>query len=186
MDGARDARDGPVRTIILVRHGAYDQVATDNDHASLTPLGIAQARLVANRLVTLAPAPTELIASTMTRALQTEAIIHEAMPAVAEQRSDLLRECMPPLPKGTRIALPPRSAALALRGPVGPGVRHLLPASSQGRNRHSCLSRQCDSISRDEGARREHAALAALFNWQYQHHPNPGTSGRFDAHIVSG
>jgi serine/threonine-protein phosphatase PGAM5 len=113
VSGVCYAQGSAVRTIFLVRHGAYDEAASDNDHAPLTPLGIAQARLVANRLVTLAPAPTELITSTMTRALQTEAIIHEAMPAVAEQRSDLLRECMPRLSKGAKIVVPSRSEALA-------------------------------------------------------------------------
>jgi serine/threonine-protein phosphatase PGAM5 len=107
------AQDSPERTIILVRHGAYNEAGSDNAHASLTPLGIAQARLVANRLLTLAPTPTVLVASTMTRALQTEKIIHEALPAVAEQRSELLRECMPPLPRNTKIALPSRSEGRA-------------------------------------------------------------------------
>jgi serine/threonine-protein phosphatase PGAM5 len=113
VGGPCHAQEAPVRTIILVRHAAYDEAAPDNDHASLTPLGIAQARLAANRLVTLAPPPMELIASTMTRALQTEAIIHERMLAVAEQRSDLLRECMPRLSKDAKMVAPSRSEALA-------------------------------------------------------------------------
>jgi hypothetical protein len=45
-----DAQPAPARTILLIRHGAYDDGAPDNAHVQLVPLGVAQARLVATRL----------------------------------------------------------------------------------------------------------------------------------------
>lgn len=48
----------------------------------------------------------------MTRALQTEAIIHDAMPTVPEYRTDLLRECEPPVAKDIKLpGLQPAAAA---------------------------------------------------------------------------
>jgi serine/threonine-protein phosphatase PGAM5 len=87
------------RTIYLVRHGAYDALdKTDSpDGAGLTPLGIAQARLIGARLRGLPSSITSVTTSTMTRARETASVIHESLPEVAVQDSSILRECTPPM-----------------------------------------------------------------------------------------
>jgi serine/threonine-protein phosphatase PGAM5 len=90
--------DNGSRTIYLIRHGQYDQ----NDERDpdigkgLVPLGIAQARLVADRLKNLHVNITSLISSTMTRAHQTAMIINEDFPELELQQSGLIRECTMP------------------------------------------------------------------------------------------
>ena len=70
------------RTIYLIRHGEYDQ--TDERDAftgrELTPLGIAQARLLASRLKSMSVEFSSLTSSTMTRAIQTALIINQKFP----------------------------------------------------------------------------------------------------------
>jgi serine/threonine-protein phosphatase PGAM5 len=87
------------RTIYLVRHGAYDSsAATESpDGPGLTPLGITQARLLGARLRGLPSSVTMLTASTMARARETAAVLHESLPSVPLQESNLLRECTPPM-----------------------------------------------------------------------------------------
>jgi serine/threonine-protein phosphatase PGAM5 len=87
-----------VRTIFLVRHGAYDASGKVDspDGPGLLPLGIAQARLVGARLRGLPGTITALTTSTMTRARDTAAVISESLPTIAVQETSLLRECTPP------------------------------------------------------------------------------------------
>ena len=99
----RAAPHKPTRTIYLIRHGDYDDSARDNAHAALTALGVAQVRLLAARLRFLPEAPAEIVVSTMTRAKQTAAEIHSALPAVPERQTDLLRECTPPVPPDVKL-----------------------------------------------------------------------------------
>jgi serine/threonine-protein phosphatase PGAM5 len=87
-----------VRTIYLIRHGQYDH---DDDRSSdigkaLVPLGIAQARLIANRLKSLPVKMTSLKSSTMTRARQTAMIINKDFPDLELEQTRLIRECTPP------------------------------------------------------------------------------------------
>jgi len=87
-----------VRTLYLIRHGQYDQ---DDDRdpdigKALVPLGIAQSKLVANRLKSLPVKMSLLISSTMTRARQTALIINQDFPELELQQSRLIRECTPP------------------------------------------------------------------------------------------
>ncbi len=87
-----------VRTIYLIRHGQYDH---DDDRSSdigkaLFPLGIAQSKLVANRLKSLPVKMSSLIISTMTRARQTAMIINRDFPELELQQTRLIRECTPP------------------------------------------------------------------------------------------
>jgi len=87
-----------VRTIYLIRHGQYDH---DDDRSSdigkaLVPLGIAQSKLVANRLKSLPVKMSSLISSTMTRARQTAMIIKQDFPELDLQQTRLIRECTPP------------------------------------------------------------------------------------------
>ena len=87
-----------VRTLYLIRHGQYDH---DDDRSSdigkaLVPLGIAQSKLVANRLKSLPVKMSSLISSTMTRARQTAMIINQDFPELELQQTRLIRECTPP------------------------------------------------------------------------------------------
>src|SRR4030065_432577 len=86
-----------IRTICLIRHGQYDQTDTSDAEVGkeLTPLGIAQARLLSARLKGMPFVFTSLISSTMTRARQTAIVINEDFPELELQRSILIRECTP-------------------------------------------------------------------------------------------
>jgi serine/threonine-protein phosphatase PGAM5 len=86
------------RTLYLIRHGQYDH---DDDRdpdigKALVPLGIAQSKLVANRLKSLPIKMSSLISSTMTRARQTAMIINQDFAELELQQSSLIRECTPP------------------------------------------------------------------------------------------
>ena len=85
------------RTIYLVRHGSYtsDPAAKPDVGPPLTPLGVAQARLVAARLKGM-PHFDSLTSSKMLRAMQTAAVVHESLPDVPTASSALLSECTPP------------------------------------------------------------------------------------------
>ena len=86
------------RTIYLIRHGDYapqDDSIPDSVNV-LTPLGIAQARLVSTRLKSMNIEFNSLISSTMTRAKQTSQVIHNDFPEILFEQSDLIRECTPP------------------------------------------------------------------------------------------
>ncbi|MEO8020088.1 MAG: histidine phosphatase family protein [Pseudomonadota bacterium] len=85
------------RTIYLVRHGAYDVDSTQrsSDGPGLVSLGIAQSRLIAARFRALPQAPKVIVASSMRRARETAAVIHETLPEAKLGLSDGLRECTP-------------------------------------------------------------------------------------------
>lgn len=87
-----------IRTVYLIRHGEYDQAdTTDSDVGKkLTPLGIAQARLVSTRLKGMSVEFTSLTSSTMTRARETAMVINEDFPQLKLQQSTFIRECTPP------------------------------------------------------------------------------------------
>ena len=86
------------RTIYLIRHGQYDHEDKRGSDIgkALIPLGIAQARLIANRLKSLPVTMNSLISSTMTRARQTAMIINKEFPDLELQQSRIIRECTPP------------------------------------------------------------------------------------------
>jgi serine/threonine-protein phosphatase PGAM5 len=87
-----------VRTVYLIRHGDYDHTDQRDPDVGrgLTPLGVAQAKLVAARLRGLPVEITSLSSSTMTRARQTALVIGEEFPDLELHTSALLRECTPP------------------------------------------------------------------------------------------
>jgi serine/threonine-protein phosphatase PGAM5 len=87
-----------IRTIYLIRHGEYNQADTSDSDVGkkLTPLGIAQARLVSTRLKGMPVEFTSLTSSTMTRARETAMVINEDFPQLKLQQSTLIRECTPP------------------------------------------------------------------------------------------
>jgi serine/threonine-protein phosphatase PGAM5 len=100
------------RTLYLVRHGAYNSDTTQRtpDGPGLVSLGIAQSRLTAARLSALPQPPKVIVASTMRRARETAAVIHETLPAAQLGLADSLRECTPPAAGNTRSST---EAALA-------------------------------------------------------------------------
>lgn len=99
LPNAPDEKTGTgVRMVYLVRHGQYDY---DDDRdpdvgKALVPLGIAQARLVAQRLGSLPVTMTSMYSSTMTRARQTALVIGQEFPHLELQQTRILRECTPP------------------------------------------------------------------------------------------
>lgn len=92
-----EAADLSAHTIYLVRHGAYDSdPKAGPDGPGISSLGIAQARLIAARLRGIPVRFDSMISSTMTRAIDTAAVIHETLPDVPWDQSPLIRECTPP------------------------------------------------------------------------------------------
>ena len=95
-----------IRTMYLIRHGDYapqDDNIPDSVNV-LTPLGIAQARLVSTRLKSMNVNFNSLISSTMTRARQTAEVISKDFPELIQEQSDLIRECTPPTWRGDVMA----------------------------------------------------------------------------------
>ena len=90
--------DKGTRTIYLIRHGFYNESDSRDEFIGkgLTPLGIAQARLVAARLKGMPVKFTSLISSTMTRARQTAMVINEGFPELELKEDKLISECTPP------------------------------------------------------------------------------------------
>ena len=87
-----------VRYLYLIRHGDYtpqDDKIADSLNV-LTPLGIAQARLVAARLTAMNITFSSLVNSTLTRARETADVISKDLPGLKREHSDLIRECTPP------------------------------------------------------------------------------------------
>ena len=93
-----DAGKKGTRTIYLIRHGYYDEADTRDEYVGkeLTPLGIAQARLLAARLKAMPVKFTSLTSSTMTRARQTALIINQEFPELELKQNELISECTPP------------------------------------------------------------------------------------------
>jgi serine/threonine-protein phosphatase PGAM5 len=86
------------RTIYLVRHGAYvpDPAADPQLGSGLTPLGIAQARLLAARFRGMNVRLDSMTSSTMTRARETAVVMHETLSDGPLDQSPQLVECTPP------------------------------------------------------------------------------------------
>jgi serine/threonine-protein phosphatase PGAM5 len=98
---AAQSQPGGVRTVYLIRHGAYvaDRNADPQLGPGLTPLGIAQARLVAARLNGSGVSFDSMTSSPLQRARDTAAVMHETLSKVPLTQSPLLRECTPTLPE---------------------------------------------------------------------------------------
>jgi len=101
LSGTADARvpvyEEPIRNVYLIRHGEYDQEDERDPDVGrgLVGLGIAQARLVAGRLVGDGTAFTSLQASTMTRARETAKVIAARFPELELVLHRDIRECTP-------------------------------------------------------------------------------------------
>ena len=86
------------RTIVLLRHGQYDEhdpKADPEKGASLTPLGIAQARLAGARLSGWPGRFDAVLASPLTRAQETARVVSQEFGLNAEV-VEALAECTPP------------------------------------------------------------------------------------------
>jgi len=95
-----------LRTLILVRHGVYDENdARDAEIGkALLPEGREQARYTGARLAGWPAHIDVLRASTMTRARETAEIIAEALPGLTPVPDRNLRECEPPGNSGRTMA----------------------------------------------------------------------------------
>ena len=102
-----------LRTLILVRHGVYDENdARDAEFGkALLPEGREQARITGERLAAWPARIDGLHASTMTRARETAEIIARALPGLTPVPDRNLRECEPPgTHLGTMAGLEPGDA----------------------------------------------------------------------------
>lgn len=127
-----------VRTVYLIRHGAYvaDRNADPQLGPGLTPLGIAQARLVAARLNGSGVSFDSMTASPLQRARDTAAVMHETLSKVPLTQSPLLRECTPTLPEAAEGEVARERAACAKQLDQA-FAQFLVPA--QGANRNDIL-----------------------------------------------
>jgi serine/threonine-protein phosphatase PGAM5 len=96
---AAESQSAFPRTLYLVRHGAYvpDRNADPRFGPGLTPLGISQARLIAARLSGSGVTFDSMTSSTLLRARETAAVMHETLAGVPLAQSPLISECTPPL-----------------------------------------------------------------------------------------
>jgi serine/threonine-protein phosphatase PGAM5 len=87
-----------VRTLILVRHGVYDETDERDPEVGRALLadGREQARITGERLAGWPQRVDAVYASTMTRARETAEIIAESLPGVPLVADRDLRECEPP------------------------------------------------------------------------------------------
>lgn len=84
-----------IRHLILIRHGQYNMDTPTDAGRNLTGLGREQAHCTGERLKELGFPYDKLISSTMTRAVETAAIIHKYVPELEWNQTDLLREGAP-------------------------------------------------------------------------------------------
>lgn len=88
-----------VRHIFLIRHGQYNMSGKTDKERTLTKLGQEQAMLTGKRLQELGFEYTQLITSTMTRANETGAFIHNYLPHIPVSKCLLLEEGSPVPPE---------------------------------------------------------------------------------------
>jgi serine/threonine-protein phosphatase PGAM5 len=86
------------RTLYLIRHGEYNINDERDDYVGkeLTPLGVAQAKLLSARLKAMPVEFSSLTSSTMTRARQTAMILNHDFPELVLRQDSLISECTPP------------------------------------------------------------------------------------------
>jgi serine/threonine-protein phosphatase PGAM5 len=132
---AAQSQPGGVRTVYLIRHGAYvaDRNADPQLGPGLTPLGIAQARLVAVRLNGSGVSFDSMTVSPLQRARDTAAVMHETLSKVPLTQSALLRECTPTLPEAAQGEVA-RERAACTRQLDQAFAQFLVPAPGAERN----------------------------------------------------
>jgi serine/threonine-protein phosphatase PGAM5 len=130
------------RTIYLVRHGLHESGSSRNDElgGSLTPVGVEQAKLTAQRLRSL---PISAIhCSTLRRAAETAEIIAREFPDIPLNRSQGLWECYPCIPP---IPVYIESFAQVPAEEIGQGREHAEKAfdryfkCARGKDKHEIL-----------------------------------------------
>ncbi len=92
------AAEPGTRTLYLIRHGEYDHEdpLPHDVGKKLTPLGMAQARIVAARLRGLPDRIDAITTSSLTRARETGRIVIQDFPGLTLLEDSLLSECTPP------------------------------------------------------------------------------------------
>ena len=92
------AQAATYRTLYLVRHGDYDTEDTrpEDVGGGLSPLGVAQARLLGARLRGLGVHFDAFDASPLTRARETAAVVRDELPGATVRVVPELAECTPP------------------------------------------------------------------------------------------
>jgi serine/threonine-protein phosphatase PGAM5 len=92
------AEEPGTRWLYLIRHGFYDYHDERDPEVgkALVPLGVAQARLIADRLRALPVRISSLHSSTMTRAYETALVIGEEFLDLQITKYKQLSECVPP------------------------------------------------------------------------------------------
>lgn len=136
-----------VRTLYLVRHGAYDlEDPRDEDVGKgLLPIGVAQARLAGDRLRGLPFSFDAVYASPLTRARQTAQVIAAQLGGVghAAPRIDIdpdLAECTPPTRRADIMAKEkPEDLAACSAQLERLAERLLIPAPAAGGDRHELV-----------------------------------------------
>jgi serine/threonine-protein phosphatase PGAM5 len=84
------------RYLHLIRHGQHEQ-EDERSRERLTPLGVEQAQLTAQRLRSLPI--TAIHCSSLPRAVETAEIIAQTFPDVPLHKTRYLRECVPCIPQ---------------------------------------------------------------------------------------
>ena len=136
-----------VRTIYLVRHGAYD-IDDPRDEAvgrGLLPLGVAQARLAGDRLRALPFAFDSIVASPLTRARETAEVIADELSAGRADAGKIdidpdLAECTPPTRRSDIMEREKAEDLAACRAQLERlAERLLVPVAPPGGDRHELV-----------------------------------------------
>ena len=132
---AEPAAENHPRTLYLIRHGSYaaDPKADPRLGPGLTPLGIAQARLVAARLASMSIRFDSMTSSPMRRARETADVVHAQFPGVSLDVAPSLAECTPPAFRALEGEKPEEMARCALRVD-GVFAERFVPARGAARN----------------------------------------------------
>jgi len=123
-----------VRTVYLIRHGQYDQKDPRDETVGrgLVPLGIAQARLVAARLLGLKVEWSSFRSSTMTRARQTALVIGQDFPELQLVSTPMLNECTVPTRRKDIEALEKPEEIVACRDRLAKDFDEIFVPSPKG------------------------------------------------------
>ena len=123
-------------TIYLVRHAqTYYAQNSDDSEGTLTPLGIEQAEMTAERFRNVSF--TNAYISTLRRAVQTAEIILKYHPNISIQWTKILRECVPNIPPLYADELPKLSSdeLIQMKSQAEQAfMTHFMPAFDQDQN----------------------------------------------------
>jgi serine/threonine-protein phosphatase PGAM5 len=137
---AQPAPAAAVRTLYLVRHGAYaqDPKADPRLGPGLTPIGVAQARLVGARLRGLPFGFDAVLASPLTRARETAQVVAAELPGSRIEIVPDLEECTPPTWRKAVVADEPAAAQAACKAQLDRVFARLF-RPAEGAERHDLL-----------------------------------------------